>query len=341
MISLRTTGLKVGIFMAVMLLVTGALFAIFGRYRGGAENGYTAVFDDVSSLKSGDSVRVAGVRVGSVRSVTLQPDNSVIVDFGAERTVVLTSGTTAAVRYLNLVGDRYLELLDTPGSTRIQPPGSVIPAERTQAALDLDLLLGGLKPVVQGLNPQAVNALTSSLIQILQGQEANVESLFAKSSAFTNALADNSQTVQQLIDNLNVVLARIDADGAKFSGAVDRLEQLVTGLAADRDPIGTAITALESGTASLTDLLTAARPPLAGTVDELARLAPILEADQATLDLALQKAPANYRKLVRLGSYGSWINQYLCGMSVRVTDLQGRTAHFPWIMQHTGRCAEP
>jgi phospholipid/cholesterol/gamma-HCH transport system substrate-binding protein len=245
------------------------------------------------------------------------------------------------VRYLNLVGDRYLELLDTPGSTRIQPPGSVIPTERTQAALDLDLLLGGLKPVVQGLNPQAVNALTTSLVQILQGQETNVESLFAKSSAFSNALADNSQTVQQLIDNLNVVLATIDADGSKFSASVDRLEQLVTGLAADRDPIGTAITALESGTASLTELLTQARPPLAGTVDQLARLAPLLDQDKETLDIALQKAPANYRKLVRLGSYGSWINQYLCGMSVRVTDLQGRTAHFPWIMQHTGRCAEP
>jgi phospholipid/cholesterol/gamma-HCH transport system substrate-binding protein len=286
-------------------------------------------------------VRVAGVRVGTVKNVTLQPDNTVTVDFGAERTIALTSGTTAAVRYLNLVGDRYLELLDTPGSTRIQPPGSVIPAERTQAALDLDLLLGGLKPVVQGLNPQAVNALTTSLVQILQGQETNVESLFAKSSAFSNALADNSQTVQQLIDNLNVVLATIDADGSKFSATVDRLEQLVTGLAADRDPIGTAITALESGTASLTELLTQARPPLAGTVDQLARLAPLLDQDKETLDLALQKAPANYRKLVRLGSYGSWINQYLCGMSVRVTDLQGRTAHFPWIMQHTGRCAEP
>jgi phospholipid/cholesterol/gamma-HCH transport system substrate-binding protein len=46
-ISLRKTGLKVAIFMAVMLLVTGALFAIFGRYRGGAEHTYTAVFEDV------------------------------------------------------------------------------------------------------------------------------------------------------------------------------------------------------------------------------------------------------------------------------------------------------
>ena len=341
MTSLRSTSLKVGIFAVVMLMVTFILFAIFGEFRGGAQNKYTAVFDDVSSLKSGDAVKVAGVRIGSVSSVSLQPDNQVIVRFGADRDIVLTSGTKAAVRYLNLVGDRYLELLDSPGSAQIAPPGSVIPVDRTAPALDLDLLLGGLKPFVQGLNPEAVNGLTNSLISILQGQEGNLESLFAKTSSFSNALADNSQTVQQLVDNLNTVLATVATDGDKFSGAVDRLEKLVTGLSQDRDPIGDAISALDAGTASLADLLTEARAPLAGTVDQLARLAPLLDEDKATLDIALQKAPGNYRKLVRLGSYGSWINQYLCGMSFRVTDLQGRTAYFPWIMQHTGRCAEP
>jgi len=341
MTSLRRTSIKVGIFGIVMLMVTAVLFAIFGQFRGGAESKYSAIFTDVSSLKSGDAVKVAGVRVGTVNSVRLQPDNQVVVGFGADRDIVLTSGTKAAVRYLNLVGDRYLELLDSPGSPKIAPPGSVIPTDRTDPALDLDLLLGGLKPVVQGLNPQAVNALTGSLISILQGQDGNLESLFAKTSAFSNSLADNSQTVSQLVDNLNIVLATIAKDGDKFSATVDRLEQLVTGLAGDRDPIGEAITALDAGTSSLADLLTEARAPLAGSVDQLARLAPLLDEDKATLDIALQKAPANYRKLVRLGSYGSWINQYLCGMSFRVTDLQGRTAYFPWIMQHTGRCAEP
>lgn len=338
---LSATATKFGIFAAVMLMVTAVLFAIFGQVRGGPENRYSAVFDDVSSLKAGDSVRVAGVRVGTVSSVALQPDNTVVVGFGADRGIVLTAGTVAAVRYLNLVGDRYLELLEGPGSPDIAAPGSVIPTDRTEPALDLDLLLGGLKPVVQGLNPQAVNALTASLISILQGQEGDLESLFAKTSAFSTSLADNSRTVQEVIDNLNTVLATVAADGEKFSGTVGKLEELVTGLAADRDPIGEAITALDRGAASLTDLLTEGRPALAGTVDELARLAPLLEDDHESLDLALQKAPANFRKLVRLGSYGSWINQYLCGMSLRVTDLQGRTAHFPWILQHTGRCAEP
>jgi phospholipid/cholesterol/gamma-HCH transport system substrate-binding protein len=116
---------------------------------------------------------------------------------------------------------------------------------------------------------------------------------------------------------------------------------LVTGLAADRDPIGDAIAALDNGTTSIAELLGNARTPLAGTVDELNRLAPLLDDDKDRLDAALQKAPENYRKLVRLGSYGSWINYYVCEISFRASDLQGRTVFFPWIKQQTGRCAEP
>jgi phospholipid/cholesterol/gamma-HCH transport system substrate-binding protein len=335
------TALKFGVFAVATTLMGAALFIILGQYRTGATHDYSAVFIDASSLKSGDSVRAAGIRVGTVNGVALQSNSTVVVTFDANRDVRLTTSTRIAVRYLNLVGDRYLDLIDAPGSARILAPGSRIPQERTEPALDLDLLLGGLKPVIQGLNPQAVNALTNSLIQILQGTSGDVESLFAKTSSFSNALADNSQVVQQLIDNLNQVVATVAKDGDKFSGTVDRLERLISGLAADRDPIGDAITALDNGTASLTDLLTQARPPLAGTVDQLHRLAPLLDDDKARLDLSLQRAPENYRKLVRLGAYGSFINQYLCGISIRVSDLQGRTAVFPWITQNTGRCGEP
>lgn len=337
------SAVKFAIFGLIMVLLTAGLFVIFGQYRSSSTNRYSAVFTDSSSLRVGDSVRVAGIRIGTVRGVELQDDNTVVVDFDADDNVRLTESTRVAARYLNLVGDRYLELLDEPGSTRIQEPGSRIGQDRTEPALNLDLLLGGLKPVIQGLNPDDVNALTSSLIQILQGQGGNLESLFARTSSFTNTLSDNSQTVEALIDTLNDTLVTVAKDGEKFSGAVDQLEQLATGLAQDRDPIGESITALDDGTASLAGLLTQARPPLAGTVDQLNRMAPLLanETDLARLDLVLQKTPQNYRKLVRLGSYGSWLNLYLCGISIRVTDLQGRTAHFPWVIQNTGRCAEP
>ena len=240
------------------------------------------------------------------------------------------------VRYLNLTGDRYLELADGPGSTKILPPGSQIPVDHTAGALDLDLLLGGLKPVIQSLNPQDVNALTQSLVQIFQGQGPTLKSLLSKTSSFSNTLADNSQVVQDLIDNLNTVVDTLAKNGDQFSDTVDRLERLVTGLSQDRDPIGDAIVALDNGTASLADLLTEARPPLAGTVDQLNRLAPLLDTGKDQIDVALQKAPENYRKLVRLGAYGSFINYYICGIAFRATDF--RTT--PWYSPGLNRLPE-
>lgn len=333
--------LKFGVFAAVMALLTVFLFFTFGQYRTGSTNDYSAVFTDASRLKSGDTVRVAGIRVGTVTDVSLRSDREVLVEFDADRSIGLTDGTRAQIRYLNLTGDRFVDLVDGPGSTALLPPGSQIPKSRTAPALDLDLLLSGLKPVVQGLNPKDVNALTASLVQVFQGEGGTLDSLLSKTSSFTGTVADDDQTVQALIDNLKTTLGTIAKDGDQFGGAIDRLEKLVSGLAQDRDPIGTAITSLDNGTASLTDLLTQARPPLAATVEQLNRLAPNLESGKGFLDGALQRAPGNYRKLARVGAYGSFVQYYICALQVRVTDLQGRASVFPFVKQENGRCAEP
>ncbi len=335
------TMVKFTVFALVMGVLTAVLFATFGQYRTGSTTTYSAVFADVSGIKSGDSVRVAGVRVGTVQGLSMRPDKQVVVKFDADRKVVLTGGTRVTVRYLNLVGDRYLELVGGPGTTNALPGGSQIPLDRTAPALDLDLLLGGLKPVIRGLNPGDVNALSSSLLQILQGQGGVVESLLSNTSSFANALADNNQTVEQLIDNLRTLLGTLTKEGGNFSAAIDRLERMVTELASQRDPIGAAIDSLDKGTASLTDLLRQARPPLAGTIAQLNRLAPLLDQNKDLLDAAIQHLPRNYRKLTRTASYGSFIQFYICGLSLRVSDLQGRTAVFPWFEQKSGRCAEP
>lgn len=331
---------KFGVFATVMAVLTACLVMVFGQFRGGAANDYSAVFLDASSLKPGDSVRVSGIRVGTVETVDLTSAKNVVVTFDADRDIVLTTGTTAAVRYLNLVGDRYLELADGPGDTTILPPGAQIPAERTKPALDLDLLLGGLKPVIQGLNAHDVNALSASLIQIMQGQGGTMASLFSQTSTFTNALADNGEVIQRLIDNLNVAMATLATDGDRFSAAIDGMERLITGLSKDREPVGVAIDSLSSGTASLIDLMSEARQPLAEAVDQLNRLAPNLDVKKDRIDTALEKAPENYRKLVRIGAYGSFINYYICSIAIRVSDLDNKTAEFQVFHQQGGRCAE-
>lgn len=334
-------GLKFGAFATVALVLTALLIAVFGQYRMGASIAYGAVFTDASGLKTGDSVRAAGLRVGTVTNLAMQADNTILVEFDTDREVVLTGQSTAAVRYLNLVGDRYLEVLDAPGPLAPMPAGSRIPLQRTTPALDLDQLLGGLRPVIRGLDPREVNALTASLVQVFQGQGGTLESVLSRSAAFSDELADSSETVELLIDSLNSVMATLKADGDVLGQAVDRFQRLVSGLAQDRDPIGAAIDSLSNGTAAIADLLGGVRPPLAETVAQLERVAPLLEQDKGRLDAALTKAPENYRKLGRLGAYGSWLNYYICELSFRVSDLEGRTVVIPWTKQDSGRCSEP
>ncbi len=334
------TLIKFSIFAVIMAMLTAFLFVVFSESRTGSTDGYSAVFADASRLEAGDTVRIAGIRVGTVQNVSLDADRKVVVKFDTDRNTKLTTGTKAAIRYLNLVGDRYLELVDAPGSARILPPGAQIPIDRTAPALDLDLLLGGLKPVIQGLNPQDVNALTGSLIQILQGQGGTLESLFSKTSSFTNGLADNNQVIEELIGNLRDVLDTLSKDGDEFSGAIDKLDQLIKGLSADRDPIGTAIQSLDNGTTSLADLLGRGRQPLAGTIESLNRLAPLVNNGLPRLEATIQRLPEIYRKLARVGSYGAWFPYYICGIAFRASDLQGHTVQFPWIKQDTGRCVD-
>lgn len=334
----RAAATKFAVFAIVTALLTAFLFMVFGQIRTGPTKSYSAIFADVSDLHPGETVRVAGARVGTVSDVRLGTDNRVTVTFNVDDTVHLTTGTRATVRYLNLTGDRFLELADGPGSTRLLPAGAVIPSDRTAPALDLDLLLGGLKPVIQGLNAAEVNALTSSVLQIMQGQQATVDSLLSKTSSFGSTLADNSEVVQQMITNLDDVLATLSKDGDQFSATVDRLQRFVSELSEHRDSIGEAIQALDRGTASLADLLTQARPPLSGTLQQLARLAPNVDQEKDRLQTALQKLPDNSRKLVRTGTYGNFTQLYMCALTVRLNDPSGKVLVLPWLRSDAARC---
>ena len=107
-----------------------ALVAVFGQFRFEPRTPYQAVFTNISGMKSGNFVRIAGVEVGKVTGLHLHRDGTVTVNFSIDRSLPLTEGTRAAVRYRNLVGDRYLSLEDGPGSVRRMAPGETIPLAR-------------------------------------------------------------------------------------------------------------------------------------------------------------------------------------------------------------------
>jgi len=247
---------RLAVFLVVCVTGTFVLLAVFAQFRFGQDKTFNADFKNVSGLKTGDMVRIAGVEIGKVQDIAVRPDASVGVSFTTDDTVVLTDGTRAAIRYDNLFGGRYLALEEGAGGVRTLQAGQTIPVDRTQPALDLDSLIGGFRPLFRALNPDQVNELSGQLLSALQGQGGTVGSFLDQAAAVTNTLANRDQLIGQVIDNLNVVLGSIGNQSDHFDAAVTSLSDLVNGLAARKTDISNAVAYTNAAAGSLADLLT-------------------------------------------------------------------------------------
>jgi phospholipid/cholesterol/gamma-HCH transport system substrate-binding protein len=112
------------------------------------------------------------------------------------------------------------------------------------------------------------------------------------------------------------VLHTITSRGNELAGLVTTLQQLVSGLAADRQPIGSAIAAISSLNSATAGLLQVGRFPLSQDITQLGRVAGNLAANSGTVSTFLQNLPVKMAAIARLASYGSWLNFYLCAATV-------------------------
>ncbi|BBY84673.1 MCE family protein [Mycolicibacterium tokaiense] len=330
---------RLGIFLVVCLLGMFSLFAVFGQLRFEKEQSYRAVFSNVTGLKADDFVRIAGVEVGKVTNLAIQDDSTVVVDFTAQDSVVLTEGSRAVIRYDDLIGGRYLQLVEGAGGTRTLSPGDTIPLAQTEPALDLDALIGGFRPLFQALNPDQVNALTGQLISALQGQGATIGSFLTQTASLTNTLADRDQLIGEVIVNLNDVLGSLAGQSDQFGKAVTALSDLVAGLAERRDEIATGLAYTNEAAGSITALLSEARPPLKKVITETDRSAGIVLADHDYFDNLLNTLPDAYQVLNRQGMYGDFFSFYLCDIALKLNGKGGQPVYVKVAGQSTGRCA--
>jgi phospholipid/cholesterol/gamma-HCH transport system substrate-binding protein len=338
----RSMVIKVSLFAMAMLLVAAGLVVVFGDFRFGPESTYHATFIDASRLKAGQKVRISGVPVGSVQGLKLNQDNSIDVEFVIDRRYTLYSSTRALIRYENLVGDRFLEITSGPGELRKLAPGATINAQHTEPALDLDALLGGLRPVFKGLDADKINTISSALIELLQGQGGALSNVLADTSAFSTALGQRDQLIGDAITNLNTVLGTIDERSAKFSASVDQLQQLISGLAKNKDSIAGAIPPLASTTTDLTELLKNSRRPLQGILENARPLATELDNRKAEVNNDVEQLGEDYLRLAALGAYGSFFNIYFCSVSIKINGPAGGDILLPLggqVDSSQGRCA--
>ncbi|MGB2919431.1 virulence factor Mce family protein [Mycolicibacterium hippocampi] len=335
------TAIKLGAFSLVLLLFTAVIIVVFGQLRFDRTTGYSAIFSNASGLRSGQFVRAAGVEVGKVSKVALLDGGTrVKVDFEVDRELPLFDETTASVRYLNLIGDRYLEL-KRGDSDRRMAGGGIIPLERTEPALDLDALIGGFRPLFRALDPEKVNNIAQSIITIFQGQGGTITDILDQTASLTAALADRDQVIGEVIRNLNTVLDTTVRHQQQFDETLVNFEELITGLKNRADPIATSVGDISDAAGTVADLLSDNRPLLQDSVGYLeATLQPLIDR-KAQLNDLLIKLPDALKIVGRAGGiYGDFFNFYLCDISLQLNGLQpgGPVRTVNITKQPSGRC---
>ncbi|MGQ4618638.1 MCE family protein [Nocardia sp. R7R-8] len=334
----RHSGLKLIVFLAATSVVSAMLVVVVGDLRFVPTYSYRALFTSASGMRTGDDVKVAGVPVGKVKSVEFAHDKLVEVAFTVDRDVPVLQGSTAAIRYKNLIGDRYLEVTVHPDGTGRRSENDPIPVSQTEPALDIDSLVNGFKPLLQGLDPDEANDLSASLIEVLNGRQQSIAQFIHQVGTLGNTLADRDQVIGAMIRNLNLALGSITATGDKFDRLVVDLQTLVSGLNADQATITAGLDQIQAGTTEVAQLLVDNRPAVTGDIDGLRQLATNLNADSGTLSLLLAKLPATYPLITRVGSYGSFVNWFVCGLAIRYPAIGGGHQDTPMFIAPAERC---
>jgi phospholipid/cholesterol/gamma-HCH transport system substrate-binding protein len=305
--------IKSVIFIVITATVTAVLGISIAHSGVSATVGYQAVFSDVTGLTAGDDVDIAGVRVGDVTSISVYRGHLALVGFSVQAGRTLPASVTATIKYLNLVGQRYIELGQGTGPVnQALPQGGTIPLAHTTPALDLTVLFNGFQPLFQALTPGDVNKLSAEIIQVFQGESPDITALVASVGGLTTALATRDRVIGQVIDNLNAVLHTIGVRSGELSNLVTTLQELVSGLAADRQPIGSAIAAIAGLSSATAGLLQVARPPLRTDIVQLGRVAGNLASNTPTVNTFLKNLPVKMSQIARIASYGSWLNFFMC-----------------------------
>jgi phospholipid/cholesterol/gamma-HCH transport system substrate-binding protein len=313
-----SAAIKLGIFTVASILVTGLLVAIMGNIGFGGGEDYKAIFTNASMLSEGDDVRIAGVSVGEVKTVEHYQRTNAIVTFQVKDEINLTSASRAEIRFLNLVGDRYMAL-EQGSDSEAQPLESdgTIPVENTSPALDLTVLFNGFQPLFQALQPDQVNELSINLVQVLQGEGGTVASLMQKTASLTNTLADRDQLIGEVITNLTQTLDTVDQRREQLGQLITELKGWMTDLARDRSTIGASLDNVSELTVVVADLVRRSRPVVKDDIVQLRRLATLLNKpeNRAVVEQTLDRLPESMTDQTRTGTYGSWYSYYLCEFS--------------------------
>jgi len=205
----RTSAIQVLIFLLLTGTLTFFITVQIARIGFGGTYKVIAVFDDVSGLRKGDKVKIAGAPVGQVGDIRVS-DGKARVELDVSTQYHVPRDSEAAVRWRDAITNRVVYLI--PGtSPEMMHDGDHV--TRTRSVVDLSDLINRLEPLAQGLDPDKLNQILTAIYTAVEGDDGSAGQLLANVDSLSSTIAARRQTLTTMLSDfatVTQVLARRD-----------------------------------------------------------------------------------------------------------------------------------
>ncbi|MBO9522901.1 MAG: MCE family protein [Nocardioidaceae bacterium] len=298
--------------VALVLLVLVAFKADSLPLIGGGDT-YYAEFSDSSGIKPNDEVRIAGVRVGKVKSVTLDADHNLVkVEFKIRTSSKFGTETGAEIKVKTLLGAMFLAL--HPKGPGQLDEGKTIPISRTRSAYDVVQAFTGLAERSQDIDlPQLASSL-NVLAEATKDTPEELQSTLKGLSALSANVAARDDQIRTLLANLRKVSGVLSQRDQDIVQLMKDSDVLLRAVVARREAVHRLLVSTSQLSVELTGLVQQTRGDLKPALTNLKSVVDVLRKNQSNLDNSLRLMAPFYRVFTNTLGTGPWFDTWISNL---------------------------
>jgi phospholipid/cholesterol/gamma-HCH transport system substrate-binding protein len=265
----------------------------------------TAYFPRAVSVYPGSDVRILGIKVGEIESVT-PAGRAVRVKFWWEAKHKVPADAKAVIASPSIVADRYLQLTPAYSKGDVMANGAEIPLDRTAVPLELDQIYQSLNDLSVALGPKGANdqGALSRLLDVsaanLNGQGAKLNQTITDVSTLTQTLAGNSKSLFSTIRQLQTFVSALAANDTLVKQFNTNFSAVSTTLAGERKDLSAALSTLAAALGEVASFVKDNRAVLKTTISGATDVSQILVKEKAALAEIIDTAPLGLGNLARV-----------------------------------------
>ncbi|MBW8481667.1 MCE family protein [Actinomadura sp. PM05-2] len=276
----------------------------------GGGTDYTAEFAEAAGMRTGNEVRVAGVKVGKITSVALARGR-VRIGFRVKHAWI-GDASTAAIAIKTLLGDKYLAV--DPLGARAQDPDRTIPITRTTSPYDVTRAFEDLAGTVGQVDSARLAGSLRALSTAFAGTPPSVRQALTGMSALSKTISSRDARLARLLAGSREVSGTVAGQNASFEALLRDGNTLLAEIQRRRDAVHGLLAGAQDLARQLTGIIDDNEARLRPTLAALGRVSDLLARNQQNLDRALRLAGPYTRLLGNAMGNGRWMDGYLCGL---------------------------